>query len=313
MNKHKDLPPASQAWAKELDDALETIAHLKEVVRRLSENAGLDFSNPQRGLNPTRDIPSNGNPVGQKLSSLADVQTYNVADKQVLSWSGKDQKWLPITPDSGGAFWHLATEEEHLRGDLDADSDYYSTQVSGLYAKDVDGGRPDDDGYGLVGTSTSSAFLHGAQRWWGGPTKAHGYVVAQPYYCKMGVAWIDDTGGATGGYGLDAWGEVGIDREDVWIQTPTGQPTEMKSQEGQLQRDGSVIIKTNWFYVPQVNGIWSSYWNIRFPKRPVPLSENGIPSAGAMVYDMTLKKPLWWDGVGEWKDALGNSVPAADY
>jgi len=104
MNKHKDLPPGSQAWANELDQALDTIKQLQEVVRRLTENAGIDFSNPQRGLNPVRDIPSNANPVGQKLSSLADVQTYNVADKQVLSWSGKDQRWLPVTPDAGGFF-----------------------------------------------------------------------------------------------------------------------------------------------------------------------------------------------------------------
>jgi hypothetical protein len=107
MNKHKDLPSGSQAWADEVDRLLEENKQLKEVVRRLCENAGLDFSNPQRGLNPVRDIPSNANPVGQKLSSLSDVQTYNVADKQVLNWSQKDQKWLPVTlpePSAGGFF-----------------------------------------------------------------------------------------------------------------------------------------------------------------------------------------------------------------
>ena len=87
MNKHKDLPAGSQAWANELDQALDTIKQLQEVVRRLTDNAGIDFSNPQRGLNSASDAPSLNNPVGQKLSSLADVQTYNVADKQVLNWS----------------------------------------------------------------------------------------------------------------------------------------------------------------------------------------------------------------------------------
>jgi hypothetical protein len=96
MNQHKDLPSGSQAWAKEVDALMEEVKRLREVVRRLSENAGLDFSNPQRGLN-SGSAPSTNNPVGQKLSSLADVQTYNVADKQYLSWSQKDQKWLPAT------------------------------------------------------------------------------------------------------------------------------------------------------------------------------------------------------------------------
>ena len=211
---------------------------------------------------------------------------------------------MPNAPSGGsGEFWTLATEEEHLWGELDADSDYYSTQVAGKYQKDGDGGTPDMDGYGLVGTSTSSAFLHGAQRWWGGPTKAHGYVVAQPYYCKMGVYWIDDNGG------WDAWGEVHIDRENVWIETPLGNASNMS--EGGLQRDGSVTLRTNWFYVPQVNGIRDAYWNIRYPKRPVPL-EGMQPAAGAMVYDMTLQKPLWWNG-SEWRDAMNNAVPAAEY
>lgn len=106
MNKHKDLPSGSQAWANEVDALMEENRQLKEVVRRLCENAGLDFSNPKRGINDSRDIPSNANPVGQKLSSLADVQIYNVADKQVLNWSQKDQRWLPVnlpTSSGGGA------------------------------------------------------------------------------------------------------------------------------------------------------------------------------------------------------------------
>lgn len=103
MSTHKDLPPGSQQWARELDDALKEIKKLQGVVTRLSENAGLDMANPRRGLNdgPT---PSVKNPVGQKLSSLADVATYNVSDKQVLGWSQAGQKWLPVTlPNPSGA------------------------------------------------------------------------------------------------------------------------------------------------------------------------------------------------------------------
>jgi hypothetical protein len=96
MQKHKDLPGGSQAWADEVDALMAEVTALKAVVRRLSENAGLDFSNPGRGVN-VGDTPSITNPVGQKLSSLADVQTYNVADGQYLGWSQKGQKWLPVT------------------------------------------------------------------------------------------------------------------------------------------------------------------------------------------------------------------------
>lgn len=102
MNQHKDLPTGSQAWARKVDALMEENAHLKEVVRRLCENAGLDYSNPKRGLS-SGGAPSTNNPVGQKLSSLADVEIYNVADEQVLTWSQQGQRWMPATLTSGGA------------------------------------------------------------------------------------------------------------------------------------------------------------------------------------------------------------------
>lgn len=98
---HKDLPGGSQDWAAEVDMLMEEVKQLKEVVRRLTENAGLDMANPKRGIN-TGDTPSIKSPVGQKLSSLADTDTYNVLDKQVLTWSQQGQKWLPVTPTTGG-------------------------------------------------------------------------------------------------------------------------------------------------------------------------------------------------------------------
>lgn len=97
MSTHKDLPPGSQQWARELDDAIKEMKRLQGVVSRLAENANIDMANPRRGVN-SGDTPSVKNPVGQKLSSLADVATYNVLDKQVLSWSQQGQKWLPVTP-----------------------------------------------------------------------------------------------------------------------------------------------------------------------------------------------------------------------
>jgi hypothetical protein len=304
---HKDLPGGSQAWAAEVDALIEENKQLREVVRQLAANAGIDFANPKRGIN-TGATPSVKNPVAQKLSSLEDTATYNVLDGQVLSWSQAGQKWLPVE-QSGGMEWVLATEEEHLWGDLDNDSDYYSTSVIGLRQAHDEGSG---DGYGLVGSSTSSAFLHAAQRWWGGPTKAHGYVSAEPYYVKMGVEWIDDTGSTYGNdKGFEAWGQVSIDRESVYLKTPTGQPSTSNANAGMLERDGSISLLTNWFYVPQVNGVYSSYYNINYPKRPVPLV-GSTPSAGGMVYDMTLKKPIFWDGT-KWVDAMGNDIPAPLY
>jgi len=141
MNKHKDLPPASQAWANEMDALAEENKQLKEVVRRLCENAGLDYSNPKRGINGSTDIPSNANPVGQKLSSLADVQTYDVADKQVLNWSQKDQRWLPVTlPTSSGGVIPIPMayygDTSLGVGQIDTSGEfihqaYHSTRVSG--------------------------------------------------------------------------------------------------------------------------------------------------------------------------------------
>lgn len=94
MKPHKDLPPASQPWAAEVDSKLTKMGELETVLRRLAENAGIDFSNPKRGVNagPTPSVKS---PVGQKLSSLADVKTYDVLDGHVLTWDQREQKWLP--------------------------------------------------------------------------------------------------------------------------------------------------------------------------------------------------------------------------
>lgn len=101
MNQHKDLPSGSQSWAKEVDALMATVKRQEELIRRLCANAGLDYANPQRGIN-SGDTPSAKNPVGQKLSSLADTQIYDVADGQVLTWKQKDQRWLPVTPTTGG-------------------------------------------------------------------------------------------------------------------------------------------------------------------------------------------------------------------
>lgn len=282
MSTHKDLPGGSQAWAGDVDKLMAEVKRLTEVVKRLSQNAGLDFSNPQRGVN-VGDTPSIRNPVGQKLSSLADTDTYNVLDKQVLSWNQQGQKWLPVTLATGGVQWEPATEDETLLQMLDSDSDYFSTQVIGIHSPTE---YDDRDSYGLVGTSNTSAFLHGSRRGFGGDTMTgHGYVTAQPYYVNMGVLFKDDDPELP----WDTQSSMGLDRQTVYFRTA-------QYQTSPYDADGNIIMFTNWFYCPQFTTA----------NRPVPPS---FPAnhKGTMIYDMDLGIPLWYNG-SAWADALGTVV-----
>ena len=101
---HRDLPAGSQRWADEMDAKTDKIAWLESVVRRLAQNAGVDPSNPDGLVNPQSGAPSSTSPVVQKLSSLDDVSSYNVADQQVLTWSHANQSWTPQTLPTDGDF-----------------------------------------------------------------------------------------------------------------------------------------------------------------------------------------------------------------
>jgi len=280
---HKDLPGGSQDWAAEVDKGLAKIAQLEAVIRRLAENAGLDMSNPSRGVN-VGDTPSIKNPVGQKLSSLADVSTYNVLDGQSLTWNQAGQKWLPVTPTSGGMEMRPATVEEKLEGELVIDGTYESASVFGYQ------GNPDPthsvsgtgDSYGLVGTSDASAYLHAAGRFFGGSQKFHSYVGVHPYYVHMKSMVIEETTGA-----WTPLGGIEVGRNDVYITTPKYQ---------YYSEDGLIKMDTNWFFVPLFTTA----------DRPTPTS---FPAnyKGAHIYDTTLNIPIWWDG-SQWTNALGTAV-----
>jgi len=175
MKSHKDLPPGSQQWAKEVDDMRSELTSLREVVRRLTENAGIDMSNPKRGVNPPADTPSIKSPVGQKLSSLADVGSYNVLEGQVLSWSQQGQKWLPATlPSAGGTIDISAISYTGLAegyGKI-ADPANYAYLAAGI--------KP--DAYGnkrYIENWTTGTAYYGAGNWRNGP----------------GVALIEQVGG----------------------------------------------------------------------------------------------------------------------
>jgi len=173
VSTHKDLPPGSQQWARELDDAMKEIKRLQGVVSRLAENAGIDQSNPRRGLNAGA-APSVKNPVGQKLSSLADVDTYNVADGQGLSWSQQGQKWLPATPVVAGAAIPIPMA-------------YYGGDVVG-YGQ-IDGPNFLDWAYTGTRVDGPPYYAYGFAETWGGTSSILGagdpqssYALVQPDY-----------------------------------------------------------------------------------------------------------------------------------
>lgn len=254
MNQHKDLPPASQSWAKEVDALMGEVKHLREVVRRLTENAGIDYSNPKRGLN-TGGVPSTNNPVGQKMSSLADVQTYNVADGQYLSWSQKGQKWLPATlsTTSGG---EVPIPMAYTNGG----------DMVGHGRLDQTGGKWAYHGYNTSGTAetwgTKTAYM-GAGNWDLGPVAL---VTAsydgfnRPFVSLSSEDFADGTNSY---FNLFSYG--------LRLNTPRVR--------------GSICTTVN---------------------RPTGLTTSS-DDVGSQVYDLTLKKPIWWNGTA-WTDALGTAV-----
>jgi len=174
-----------------VDALLAEVKQLREVVRRLTENAGIDFANPKRGVN-AGDTPSARNPVYQKLSSLADVQSYNVADGQVLSWSQQGQKWLPVTPTSGGAVVDIPM----------AYSDGYESPVVGTGWFDVPSGEWAYFGTGDYGNAemwgTYAAYI-GAGSWQDGPlalVEATKDGFGRPYVQISANDYADGTYGA---------------------------------------------------------------------------------------------------------------------
>lgn len=97
MRPHKDLPAGSQKWAEDVDKMEQRIKDLEALVKRLSEMLRVDSTRPGLNVNPQGIAPAANSADKQKLSGLADTDTYNVADKQLLSWSQDKQAWSPWT------------------------------------------------------------------------------------------------------------------------------------------------------------------------------------------------------------------------
>jgi hypothetical protein len=261
VKPHKDLPPGSQPWANEVDALMAEVKRLTEVVKRLTENAGLDFANPQRGVSagPT---PSIKNPVSQKLSSLADVASYNVLDGQYLSWSQQGQKWLPVTlptPSAGGTIDISALSYSGLTegyGTI-ADSTIFAYTAAGI----VD--NPFGPDYPYVETWTTDTAYYGAGNWDLGP-----------------VALIEMS-------------KDGFERPYVQL-----------SADDYTDGTYSDIVVASYLFTVNAPRMLP-------PRRTTATRPTGLVAGsndlGSHLYDLTLKKPIWWDGAA-WRDALGTAV-----
>jgi hypothetical protein len=93
------LPGGANDWAREVSKALETLAQLQEMARRICSDFGLDIANPGRGLY-TGATPSVDNPVQLKLPSLQDLDIRDAQDGDLLTFDGKRGKWVARAHDT---------------------------------------------------------------------------------------------------------------------------------------------------------------------------------------------------------------------
>jgi hypothetical protein len=257
---HKDLPGGSQAWAAEVDALLEENKQLREVVRQLCANAGIDFANPKRGIN-TGDIPSVKNPVGQKLSSLADVRTYDVLDGQYLSWSQQGQRWLPVTlptPTAGGTI------------------DISEVSYSGL-----------PEGYGTIQDSSNFAYT------------AAGIVGTAPFTYEYVENW--STGTVFFGAGNYNTGPLSM----IELSKGTlGRPYVQFSASDFTSGEDAYAVLSSFNF--RLQGAYFVAHRCVTADRPTSLDASN-DDRGAMVFDMDLNIPIWWNGT-TWTNALGTAV-----
>jgi hypothetical protein len=279
-----------------MDDAVKELKRLQGVVARLAQNAGIDQSNPQRGINAGA-TPSVKNPVDQKLSSLADVQTYNVLDKQVLSWSQQGQKWLPVTPSAGGGGGGGISIPEAIAGFTDATGyGFLPTVTDGPYSVLAQNGAFDGDGvfnlvtcdsrgginsvrsgyeFGLELESTDAVNVRAGDRtgqhtW----AKNFGYQIALNAFQSSdesvyGVVEVHYDNCEMSAYGATRSSVIGVTEDCAYVSAPFLRPPYCTTAT-----------------------------------RPTV----GL-DVGAHVYDTTIKKPIWYDYAGStWRDALGTAV-----
>jgi hypothetical protein len=93
VKNHKALPAGSQPWARDIDTAIAKIAELEGIIRRMVNDFGLDYSNPQRGVN-TGSVPSVAKPVQLKLPSLKDLDVRDAVHGDLLMFDATRGVWV---------------------------------------------------------------------------------------------------------------------------------------------------------------------------------------------------------------------------
>jgi hypothetical protein len=166
------------------------------------------------------------NPVGQKLSSLADVRTYNVADKQVLSWSQQGQRWLPVTlptPSAGGTIDISAVSYSGLTegyGTVDSPTKY-SYNAAGMKGEEP-------FRYAYVENWTTGAAYFGVGNWATGTgyslIEMAGDGFSRPYIQLSAFDYADGTTGSATiySYGFRLDGAYFVANRCTTAGRPTG-------------------------------------------------------------------------------------------
>ena len=116
MSTHKDLPTGSGKWAADIDAQLRKLQEIEAVARRLCNDFGIDYANPQRGIN-TGPTPSAQNPVQLKLPSLRDLDIRDAQDGDLLTFDGTRGVWVARRHDT------VQLPKEFPQGDPDS---YYT-------------------------------------------------------------------------------------------------------------------------------------------------------------------------------------------
>ena len=149
MSTHKDLPTGSGKWAADIDAQLRKLQEIEAVARRLCNDFGIDYANPQRGIN-TGPTPSAQNPVQLKLPSLRDLDIRDAQDGDLLTFDGTRGVWVARRHDT------VQLPKEFPQGDPDS---YYTPvpvpSVEGIWSDT------------LVQTNyiTNPSFENGAAGW----------------------------------------------------------------------------------------------------------------------------------------------------
>ena len=281
---HRDLPPGSQKWADELDKAMLRIQELEALVLRMAQDLRIDPRDPSKNMNPQSDSPTVTSPVQAKLSGLGDVNTYNVADKQVLTWNHQQQAWqakdLPVptgsdfTPDkstyiydfSGEYYgWHPlahgvapdATTGNYALVAYDEGGEMMLTTHQGTSYSNFYLGTP-----GTSSSPTSAGSSKDRLTYW----ESYSNDSGDNYYDSIQMIGgnVEFSGGLLVGVANAPRGFV------LPLTTTAGRPTAAQMAE--------------YIHLGSITG-----------------------TLGACLYDTDLKKPIFWNG-SQFTDALGNAV-----